>query len=81
MADRVTTDCRGDKPLTHFVLRTDDGSFQITDPSLNPDITSSVVYADFVAQAQATTRGRVPTWLLSHIASALSAQRRYRDPF
>lgn len=73
--DRVTTGCDKPNPLSHFVLRTVVGSYQITEPTRNPDIKSSVAYAQFVAQAQAVTRGRIATWALSHIASALSAQR------
>jgi hypothetical protein len=74
--DKVTIGCNSATPLEYFELRTDDGSYEITTPSPNSDITSSVVYARFVAQAQARTRGRVKVWALGHIASALSAIRR-----
>lgn len=76
IVDRITTGCNTDKPQEYYELRTDDGSFEITEPSSNSDITSSVVYTRFVTQAQARTRGRIKTWALGHIASALSALRR-----
>lgn len=76
IVDRITTGCNTDTPQEYYELRSDDGSFEITEPSANSDITSSVVYARFVAQGQARTRGRIKTWALGHIASALSALRR-----
>ncbi|WP_029062851.1 hypothetical protein [Labrenzia sp. DG1229] len=76
IVDRVTTGCNSDNPMVHFELRTESGSIEITEPQANADITSSVVYTRFVTQAQARTRGRVKTWALSYIASALSALRK-----
>lgn len=76
IVDRVTFGCNGDSPREYFELRTNNGSIRVTEPQVNSDITSSVVYTAFVARAQARSRGTVQDWAFNHIASALSALRR-----
>ncbi len=78
IVDRVTSNCKSNNPKTHFELKLNDGSYEITEPRRNPDITSSVAYTRFVTQAQASMKGRVKVWALNFIASALSAQRRLK---